>query len=395
MKKTISLIIGIVISTTFISCNSTQILEVNTKESNDSSKYKFTERNIENKDEDKIFIPVLYKEDILYGKMVLNNSEYQIPYYLNSDGYFKEIEEGNFTKEEIELIKNGFINKESGIYMVDSNKLSERKFYYMDIINKTNFELKDFEKTYSKIEVDLKNLTNFGFKLEGSENFYIEEYLSVEDSGIGEKKRYIILDIKNQIYYTLSNDEMNFVYFYYNKDEDSIMAIDSLGKIYKIKIKENKINYEIYKEINLEDMRIYNRFGYNISNFNDEILIINIENNSKENLDYYNILYNIKSDEIISLDKEKKIVMKLINTGFYIVSYKENQYIAEISENGNINLIYKLDNDGYKCIYSIGNDKGDNTFLTRIKFSEESIKNPNKPIENEEIKYSILEIKER
>ena len=395
MKKVISLIIGVLISTTLISCNNTQVLEINTKENNDSSKYIFTERNIENKDKDKVFIPVLYKEDILYGKMILNNSENQIPYYLNEDGSFKEIEEGNFINEEIELIKNGFINKESGIYMVDSNKLSERKFYYIDIINKTKFELKDFEKAYSKIEVDLKKLTNFGLKLEGNENFYIEEYLSVEDSGIGKKKRYIILDIKNQIYYTLSSDEINFIYFYYNKDEDSIMAIDVLGRIYKIKIVENKINYEIYKEINLGDMKIYNIFGHNIRKFNDEILIVNIENNSKENMDYYNILYNIKSGEIISLDKEKTIVMKLENTNFYRVLYKENQYIAELSENGDINLIYKLDNDEYRCMYSIGNEKGDNIFLTRIKFSEESIKNPDKPIENEEIKYSILEIKER
>lgn len=398
MKKIISLITGILISTILISCNTTKVLEENTKENNESSKYTITERNIENINKENTFFPLFYEDDILYGRMFVNdsNEDMTIFSYSDKDGTFKDVEKEKFTEEETDFMNNFGGDSGAGIYMVDSNKLSERKFYYMDVKNNIKFELKEFEKTYNSIEVEFKSFVNLGNKLDGNDDYFIYRYLSQENNEIGENQEIIIIDIKNQKYYKFNNDNTIFIYFYYDNNEKSIMAIDKEGKISRVILGEDSVVFKDYKELKLGDEKIYQKFGYYKPDFNNNCLILKVENNeSKEYLDYYNIMYNTISNEIIFLDKEKIILGSLSNTNFYIVLYKDNRYLAEVSENGDINLIYKLDDDEYKYMYSISNESGDNIFIARIKVSEENLKNPDKPIVDEEIKYSILEIEER
>ena len=398
MKKIISLITGILISTILISCNTTKVLEENTKENNESSKYTITERNIENINKENTFFPLFYEDDILYGRMFANdsNEDMTIFSYSDKDGTFKDVEKEKFTEEETDFMNNFGGDSGAGIYMVDSNKLSERKFYYMDVKNNIKFELNEFEKTYSSIEVEFKSFVNLGNKLDGNDDYFIYRYLSQENNEIGENQEIIIIDIKNQKYYKFNNDDTIFIYFYYDNNEKSIMAIDKEGKISRVILGEDSVVFKDYKELKLGDEKIYQKFGYYKPDFNNNCLILKVENNeSKEYLDYYNIMYNTISNEIIFLDKEKIILGSLSNTNFYIVLYKDNRYLAEVSENGDINLIYKLDDDEYKYMYSISNESGDNIFIARIKVSEENLKNPDKPIVDEEIKYSILEIEER
>lgn len=398
MKKIISLITGILISTILISCNTTKVLEENTKENNESSKYTITERNIENINKENTFFPLFYEDDILYGRMFANdrNEDMTIFSYSDKDGTFKDVEKEKFTEEETDFMNNFGGDSGAGIYMVDSNKLSERKFYYMDVKNNIKFELKEFEKTYNSIEVEFKSFVNLGNKLDGNDDYFIYRYLSQENNEIGENQEIIIIDIKNQKYYKFNNDDTIFIYFYYDNNEKSIMAIDKEGKISRVILGEDSVVFKDYKELKLGDEKIYQKFGYYKPDFNNNCLILKVENNeSKEYLDYYNIMYNTISNEIIFLDKEKIILGSLSNTNFYIVLYKDNRYLAEVSENGDINLIYKLDDDEYKYMYSISNESEDNIFIARIKVSEENLKNPDKPIVDEEIKYSILEIEER
>lgn len=397
MKKIISLITGILISTTLISCSGTKILEENTKENNESNKYIITERNIENPDNDNRFMPMFYDKDILYGNMFLKRGEYTDKmialYYLDNEGEFKKVEEEKFTNDELGFLQDNI--QHEGVYMADSNKLSERKFYYMDLIDKTKFELNEFEKVYSNIEYKLKRFISYGFKLHGNSNYYIQNYSYSENNLSYQADELIIIDIKNEKYYGNNNDN-KFINFFYDNNENSIMAINNQGKIYKIIIEGNNLTYELYKDIGLDNLNVYDKYVVKMIDNTNEGFILEIENNENKGYgDYYYILYNYKTSEIISLDKEKTILGNLKNTNFHIVLYKKI-YLAEITDDGDINLIYKLDNDdGYKYCYSLANENGDSIFIARGKFSAESIKNPEKPIVDEEIKYSILEIKER
>ncbi len=398
MKKVLSLIIGILVTITLISCDTTKVIEENTKENNESSKYTITERNIENIPDNNFFTPLFYNNDKIYGKLLEKSGDEfnksSIFSYSFKNGKFKDVEE-EFTDEEINFINSFSGGTGEGICMIDSNKLSDRKFYFMDVKNKVKFELNEFEKTYSSMEFNLKNFINLGYKLDGNDNYFIYRYLSQENNEIGENQEIIIIDIQNKNYYRFNNKDKIFIYFYYDNSQESIMAIDEAGKISKVTLEENNVFFKEHSEIKLGDEKIYNKFGYYKPDFNNNSLILRVENKqSKQYMDYYNIIYNTISNETIFLDKEKIILESVNNSNFYIVLYKDNRYLAEVSETGDINLIYKLDNE-YKYMYSFANEKGDNILIARIKVSEENSKNPDKPIVNEEIKYSILEIEER
>ena len=398
MKKVLSLIIGILVTITLISCDTTKVIEENTKENNESSKYTITERNIENIPDNNFFTPLFYNNDKIYGKLLEKSGDEfnksSIFSYSFKNGKFKDVEE-EFTDEEINFINSFSGGTGEGICMIDSNKLSDRKFYFMDVKNKVKFELNEFEKTYSSMEFNLKNFINLGYKLDGNDNYFIYRYLSQENNEIGENQEIIIIDIQNKNYYRFNNKDKIFIYFYYDNSQESIMAIDEAGKISKVTLEENNVFFKEHSEIKLGDEKIYNKFGYYKPDFNNNSLILRVENKqSKQYMDYYNIIYNTISNETIFLDKEKIILESVNNSNFYIVLYKDNRYLAEVSETWDINLIYKLDNE-YKYMYSFANEKGDNILIARIKVSEENSKNPDKPIVNEEIKYSILEIEER
>lgn len=151
----------------------------------------------------------------------------------------------------------------------------------------------------------------------------------------------------------------------------------------------------------LNELKLHDKFWAKIINVNDEIKIIQIEDKEgQRQLDYYNVLYNYKTNEIIPLDKEKRILNKVGNTNYYIVLYKK-VYLAELINDREINLIYKLDNDdGYKYMYAFGSEKGERIFIARGKFSNGSLGKDDREEFNDrgiktDTKYSILEIQER
>ena len=385
MKKHISLIGGLLISTILISCSETKILDENTKD-NISEKYTITERNIENTYKETSFSPLFYDGDLLYGRLQTKLST-NFAYYSDKDGSIIELEEGKFTNEELDFMQNFNGDNGSGVYMIDSNKLSERKFYYMDIKNKIKFELKDFEKTYSLIEFEFKDVLNTGFKLSNNNKYYIQQYSPSEYSPDMLKREFIIIDTENQKFY-IDDNSKQFIHFFYDNNENSIMGIDKEGKIYKIILQENKFTYEFYKDMELSDEKLDDS---NMIQVDEERIIIRIEDNEgTRQEDYYNVLYNYKTNEIIPLDKEKTIVSKIDNSKFYNVRYKNSDYLAEILEYGEISLIYKFyDSPGYNYFYSLDNKEGSKLFLTRARLDDDFV------LKKEGFRYSILEIQER
>lgn len=398
MKKHISLIGGLLISTILIGCSETKVLDENTKD-NISEKYIITERNIENTDKEHLFIPLFYDVDTVYGTMSPNKEadfdKFAIPYYIDIEGNIKKVEDDKFTDIELDFIKenNGF-RKQQGIYMIDSNKLNDRKYYYMDVVDKIRFELKDFEFNENKIVNNFTKVAKYRDKI--SDNYYIIQYLSIDEDEIIEARDFIIIDLNNEKYY-INNNEKKVKNFYYDDSLDSIIAIDEVGKMYKLKFDENNITFEDYKTIKTDKVNLYDREPFLISKLSNNKLLIKVKNTeSKEYMDYFNAIYDIDTEDVIYFDKEKTISAQLKNTNFYFISYKDEEYLGEITEDGNINLIYKLNsNDGYRFSSPLTNKEGNKVFLTGIKASEEFDKNSNKNIVIEDIKYSILEIQER
>lgn len=406
MKKIFSLIMGILVSIVLISCNTTKVLEENTKENNESSKYIITERNIENNIKDSIIFPILYYNNDLYVNIIpdvngdpLNNFNL---YYLNDKDSFEKIEDGKFTEEELDFFNNfnGYLGR--GIYMIDSSKLSDRKFYYIDIVNKIKFELNGFEKEYSNIEYKYKRFNEYGFSIANNDNYYIQSYLAEKNQIDSPSDEFMIVDIKNQKHY-LSNNDKKIKSFYYDNNLNIIIGIDKSGKIYKIILGENGVIFEEYKSIDTEKLNLNGRDLNFVSKLSNDKLLFNIgETKYIEDDDgidivytYESIIYDIKNGEINFLDKEKSIAGKL-NSNFYDIYYKGERYLGEISENGNITLVYKLnDQEEYIYNYFLFNNDGNRIFLSKIKYSKESLKNLDEPIVSEEIKYSILEIEER
>ncbi|MBD7916017.1 hypothetical protein H9660_12755 [Clostridium sp. Sa3CUN1] len=406
MKKIFSLIMEILLSIVLISCNTTKVLEENTKENNESSKYIITERNVENNIKDSRIYPRFYYDNILYVNMIPSKngdplSNFNL-YFLDNEEAFKKVEEEKFTEEEIDFLNNFNGDSGSGIYMVDSSKLSERKFYYIDIINKTKFELRGFEKDYSNIEYKFKRFIEYGFSVPNNDNYYIQNYLATKNEANSPADEFIIIDIKNQRYY-LSNNDKKIKSFYYDNNLNLIIGIDEAGTMYQIILDENGVNFEEYKSIDTEKLNLNGRKLNFVSKLSNDKLLFNIGETKyiKDNdgvdivYTFESVIYNIKSGEINYLDKEKSIAGKF-NSKFYDIYYKDERYLGEISEDGNITLVYKLnDQEEYIYNYVLSNKEGTKIFLTKLKYSKEILKNPDKPIADEEIKYSILEIEER
>ncbi|WP_195263030.1 hypothetical protein [Clostridium sp. 1001275B_160808_H3] len=399
MKKIISLMIG-VLSISMVSCNNTKVLEENTKEIKSNDKYTIAERNIANINEDMLFMPLFYDSEGIFGTLNNFNShnfdDYNIPYYLDYDGTFKEVDKGTFTDEEIGFIKDKGSNGSNGVYFMEGIRASERKFYYIDLKNNIKINLEGYEKIYNKIEPQFNIESNGGYTLEGNENYYIHLYQNCNNEGQLEGlQEILIVDLKNNIFYTMESTDTKYYYFYYDQKERSIMAIDNLGKIYKVRLEEGKVICEFYKDINLNDLRLYNKHGYFSCYMENDNLILNIDNDTmeKDYSDRSNILYNLTLSEITIMNPEKILLGKIEDTDFFLISYNDDKYLAELNDIGEMDLIYKLDDsEGYKYMSHIANEDGSSIFIVRIKYNEENVDKSDTQIIKENIKYSIIDI---
>lgn len=399
MKKIISSMIGVLLIG-MVSCNNTKVLEENTKEIKSNDKYTIVERNITNINEDMLFIPLFYDSGGIFGTLNNFNSknfgDYNIPYYLDNDGIFKEVDKGTFTDEEIGFIKSKGRNGSKGVYFIEGSRANERKFYYIDLKNNIEINLEGYEKIYNKIEPQYDIQSSGGYTLEGNENYYIHLNENYNNEGKLEgTQEILIVDIIDNKFYTMESIDTKYYYFYYDIKENSIMTIDNLGRTYKILLEEGKAKCEFYKDINLNQFKLYDKHGYFQCYLENDNLILNIDNdiNGKDYLDRSNILYNLSSSDITIMNPEKNILGKIEDTEFFLVLYNDNKYLAELNDKGEMDIIYKLDDlEGYKYMFHIANEDGSSIFIARIKYNEENIKNSDTPIIKENIKYSIIDI---
>lgn len=380
MKKIISLITGVLISTTFISCNSTKVLEKNTKNNKELNKYKITERNINIDYEDKIFEPLFYDEDGVNGLLdtrksgFLDENEIDVPYILKESGELIKEEKKYFAKEGRNFINRNGNPSYKGLY---SEGLHTRghTFYYMDLKKDISFKLDGYNDLYYDI-MDLFEYKHSNY-FQINDDYFIEEiYNMTEDYETKGEKFILIIDLKNQTYYTSDVIKMDPNVFYYDKKEDSLMALDSVGKIKKITLKDKEIYIEDFEQINISNLGINSLFDTKKPMFNRYII-------SEDNLIFYigdkyiDVIYNINTKELKYMKEGINITTQIEDTKFFVITTSmimgdelgNKVYLAEINDNYEFDLIYKLSLiDSYSSLKIKANESKDSIFFALESF---------------------------
>ncbi|GAA0085317.1 hypothetical protein UT300007_17560 [Clostridium sp. CTA-7] len=401
MKKIISLIIAL-FSIAMVSCNNTKVLEENTKENEVLNKYKITERTININDKDILFKPLFYDEDGVNGILStsrtepVSEDETRGPYIINESGELIKEENKWFAKEGINYIdyyikSTGKTTSYRGVYS-EGIYTRDKKFYYIDLEKNIKFELEYYDKAYFEMYYDFGDISSTTFQVD--DNYYIEETSKRRDSEVKEEKSILIVDIKNETYYTTGIVKMELNRFYYDEKEKSIMALDTIGQIRKVILKDGKIYFEDYKKFDFSKVGIetingdtVTRMGY-FNKCGDYLIISFIDDKG-----YKDVLYNISTNEIKIMDEEVFIINEIENTEFFVVSHGNKLYLAEIGDKGEFDLIFKLADDSYyQNIIAKANKEGNSIFFELIKFEENTA---GKSSYVKDVKYSFLEIEEK
>ena len=192
---------------------------------------------------------------------------------------------------------------------------------------------------------------------------------------------------------TKNKDESSSIlYMYYDENINSIMAIMSDNKVKKVNIINNEIKLENYKELNFQDYKLYSDFGYYIKNYKDNLIFALIGEGNFSEEDFIRntryAIYNKKSGEVQLLDKGIFIMDVFGESNLISVLYNDDNYLAEIDENNNIELIYKFDKKDYDYvfIYGVSNEEGNRLFIRKTLC--------NKELEsNQKEEYSFIDFK--
>ncbi|MGL5378417.1 hypothetical protein [Clostridium sp.] len=373
MRRVVALIMTL-ITLTMVGCSEkTIILEEDTKVKQALDNEKITERVIENKYGKSKFSPLFYNEEGVYG--VLSDTRLNVdispekmnkPYLIDGNGEFNELDKDYFSSDELKLIQESgkFYGKYYGIYS-EGTHTKDRNYYYMDIVNDIKIKLECYE------EFMYEARESSGFSINGTkinENYYVDIINIGIDSNSTEaskKEKITIVDIENKISYTVENEEWTYIYFYYDDRENSIMAIDKLGKVSKIILNDNRIKFEYYKSIESNEFEFPLNTNLN-NNFGIGENIILTLLSRKDSFIMFG-LYNIYSNEITVIDDF--VIGAVKNSNLFMSDYNNGVYLSRINESNEIEQIYKICDmtEGFDAFKAVASDDGKSIFVVKIK----------------------------
>ncbi|GAB6167941.1 hypothetical protein JCM1393_04010 [Clostridium carnis] len=360
-----------------VSCSNTKVLEENTKENNLGDKYKITERTVKNNFEDKRFIPLVYDEDGVNGILdttklgVINEEDHNIPYMVNENGEFRKANNKFFINQGLNFVKSSGRSSYKGIYS-EGLHTRDQKFYYIDLLKEIKIKLEGYENIYYKMIDEYKGVHSVEFQI--NDDYYIKLNEPMKEGNALGIQEIVVVDIKNNTFYSSDLIELQSNYYYYNYREKAIMTIDRLGKVSKVILKDSKVTFEDYKDINLRGYKVGENYVLKSTYTIDDNLILKLRDEKDFIVD---AIYNIYSNEIYILDDKKKVISKIENTNFLLVNYNNGTYISELDTLGNLKLIYKLsDGENYDNIIAVSNKDGSSIFFTSVKYdvSEGAVK---------------------
>lgn len=390
----------------FIGCKQkTMVLNEDTQIEQSNNEYKITERIIDNPFDDMIFNPLYYGEEGVYGRLsttrlgAIKEDELDIPYLININGEFNISDAPWLQKDSLEFNSVNDWERSYGIY-TEGPYAKDTNYYYRDVEKDIKIKLDEYEEIHSYVKKEYKDMYRKGYKLGESDRYYVYIYSSIinletESENVYtpyiDKQLAVIIDIENGKYYTIETkmDENLFVLFYYDELAQAIMVLKNDAQISKLEFNNDKISLVNYKEIDLSQygVEINKDFtGYSSFFINDN-LIFSVD--SEEGSGITQVAYNVYSDDLRYIKSDKRIISDIENTDFCIV-WTGAKYLGKISENGEAEILYKLNNiENFDAVTAIANKEGNRIFIKKVKYNIDS-ENAKNYIDNSE--YSFLEI---
>lgn len=408
MKK-FMISIFILASITSVGCKDTIVLEENASINQTVEKYEFTEEAIDlngdfmfmNYENNKVIGARYNIEETKYVPSDEINENYE--YFSISD----KSNEINKIYDDIALNSEGLTMNYKWDYYGITNEvekdleLDKREYYYVDKLKDISIRLDGARDILYKLRDEMIYF-DYGNKLPGNDDYYIMYLCSGWDGA--EKHLYrdqqiIIVDIKNEkIFYKEElEDKENFIYLtYFDKNLNSIMAITFDGKVKKVNLNGNYIEFEEYKTLNLQEYTLnnnnidYRRYREVLDN---KVVISLINSNSVNK--YFTGIYDMVSGELKILDKEIQINYVLGKNNLVFAIYDEEAYLGKVKEDSSVELLYSLSTKEEKCLeaYGIINEEGDKIFVNKYMARAFSEEYPNYiDRHNIEYKYSFINI---
>ena len=405
MKKVLIAML-LISSMVSVGCKDSIILDENTlAQQKDVQNFEITEMPV---DLNGNFTAFNYVDDKVIGfKVVHEDKEYNLEEVIIN-------EEGKFIEDEKYLISGEtfndtiFCGAEGITQEYDTEKQGdEREFYYRDNLNDITIRLDGFNELIKNYK---DGYYKEGRKLSNSQKYYVislNKYdISLkEDFNSGINQQIIILDIEHEkMYYKneariinsnnidISNsDNERVISLYYDEGINSIMAITYSGKVKKVILEGNNIEFEDYKVLNLQGYKLYNNGVVEIMQLSDKKFILTLEDS--ENTGYVYAVYDYTSGELNILEKDIQDVYTLGKNNLFTVKYNQEAYLAQLKEDYSVEFIYKFSKDNYKCInaYGVMNGNGDKVFIKKYIYTGEDI---NKGYDDSdiEVEHSFLEL---
>ena len=389
MKKAINMILVAVLSLSMIGCKESVVLEDKVKSVEGVKTFDVVETPVEIEKEEVIY-PSLFINDNVYGATFINGGD---PindvadfkgYYIDEDGNYNEDKDSKFFLTEI----GGNVSTLSyqGLTKEYDNRdipVDEKEYYYRDNLNNITIKIEGLNELIGDLSILSSEYFTWNDYILGDNkylalnfNFY-KDYLN--NSNLMEQTLFLIEIESGKVIKVKIKDENesnSIIYMYYDENINSIMAIMSDNKVKKVNVINNEIKLEDYKELNFQDYKLYDNFGFYIKEYKDNLIfgLIDKENSSEE-ITLDNIrwgIYKKKSGEVQLLDKGIFIMCVFGESNLISVIYNEDSYLAEIDEDNNIELIYKFDKKEYDYIFinGVSNEEGNRLFISKTLFSE-------------------------
>ena len=386
MRKTINMILAIALSLSLIGCKGSIVLEENTKNIEELKNFEVVETPVEITKE--WVYPSFFEGDKIYGAdlevSTENGGSNVREYYIDTDGKYNIINSDKFFTTEIK-----YTNKLSYVGITksyDEREVSEleKEYYYRDNLNDITVKVEGLNDLINDIRLDSDEYVTWN-----TNGIQDNKYIYIDVEVLKNRGGYLKKNVSEQIMYIINSEtgEISISHnksedeeglksavfnIYYDKNLESLMAITIDHKVKKINIKNNKILFEEYRELNLQGYELYFIFNMNevskdkiIFQLVDESVDMNTINSYKEVLRC--AVYNTLTGEVELLDDDMWVTNVFGKNNLLTLSYNNDAYLAQIQDNNEIEFKHKFDKGDGVYIDAMGviNEEGNRIFITK------------------------------